>query len=331
MTGLDFTLHMKSTTTSTKVVLTVSQKLSLSLAGCMAIGIVVWLVDRKIHTQIQETEGFAAKLSSVPSPKSNTDTMCVDEGGGGDDDDDESMDGYQGYSEGYSPFPPKRPRPRRGADDDDDDGYGYGYGREGFQEGLSIDDIGNQFKQMDNFFKALGKIGERFGRFIKSFVEFGDGIVIFAKNLGEILRVTLTDVFSLFGDCMQCGMKYLYNFRICIFFWVLDCVLHILKAICYSFPIFLVRVLTGLNLEPLFQDFYEWVLVPLDSLIYNTTRCHFLHFPQWVLDDCYACDVIDDLFQLLFDFGFTVPELLLEPVGKLLMAAADFFSMFAPF
>ena len=289
--------------------LSIHEKVYISLASICVLGIVIYLAEVKWNFLHSSKEEFSSTVEKEPIVSIKEEVEEKEE------DEDKEVIPYLGYYEGFSAFQHK----------------------EGFQEGLSIDDIGKPFKQMENFFKALGKLGERFERFTRSFerftrsfLEFGEGILMFFKNLGEILRITMTDLISVIGDIAQCGIKYIYNFRECIFFWIIDRILHILKSIFITFPIFLIEMLTGLDLNPLLDDLYTYILVPIDDVIYDITKCHFIHYPDWVISDCYACDIMDDIFQLLFDFGISIPELLLEPVGKILQAAGDFFQMFAP-
>jgi hypothetical protein len=186
-----------------------------------------------------------------------------------------------------------------------------------FQEGLSLKGFTNAFKkggQIENTFKKGGSIEKgledplkkikkfieqvneafkvipkRFGHLRRAFDKIGQGIRLQFKNLGKSLKIGFDDIFDLFDTLGKCGIKYVKNLRYCMIWYVLDLIGTTLYSVFVTLPVFMIRVLTGFNLQP-FVDGINCIIRYIDGLYFKLTCYHFIHFPEWVIKDCYTCD-----------------------------------------
>jgi hypothetical protein len=300
--------------------LTISNKLWLSAASLLTTGIVVYLVVQKMGslTPSSTAEAFANSPATSSIAQTEVTDATVE-----DDQDDQQDDHPE-----PSPYERLHGVLNYAAETT---GMSSSY-QEGFTEGLSLDDFTKPFRQIGDFFKMIGKLGERIARFARSFIEFGEGAMLMIKNLGEIAVITIGDVFQLCWDSFACFLTFITNFRQCIVFWVLDFVLHLLKSLFLTFPLYVIQVLTDLDLQEYVDMIVEWVLVPIDELCYDTIGYHFMHFPDWVIRDCYTCNLMHDFHQIGDDFGphGRLAELFWKPVSLFIKGGEDFMSLFAP-
>lgn len=196
--------------------------------------------------------------------------------------------------------------------------------QEGFQEGLkSLEDVGRDLENIGraivHFFEALAKLKEM-GEGID---ELFRGIGQILANSGEAAGIVAVDIGNIIEKSFECGLQLMKNFRICIVWYILDMILHFFKAVLITFPIFVLKELTGYDLTWSVNYVYDEILVPLDDMI-NTActvtsegSCHIIHFPQWVIDDCYSCSVQEQVDKIQDDYNNTIPDLIQRPIDRI--------------
>lgn len=226
-----------------------------------------------------------------------------------------------------------------------------------FQEGLSTSDFTNAFKKggsiektfkkggsiekglqdplekikkfIDDVKRAFEIIPERFKHLNRAFKKVGEGIRLQFKNLGKSLKIGFDDIFDLFDTLGKCGIKTLRNLPKCMIWYVLDCIGTTLYSVFVKLPVFMIRILTGFNMQP-FVDGINCIIRYIDGLYFKLTCYHFIHFPDWVIKDCYTCDFQDKVDKINKDWLRTIPKLLNAPRKKFLQSETHFKKFIEP-
>jgi hypothetical protein len=230
---------------------------------------------------------------------------------------------------------------------------------EGFQEGFGLSDIGDFFNKIGDFFnkigrffKALEQLGPRFQRLGNFFPDLGKALQAEFNNLGTSLKTGFDDIFKVIEEAFKytvnvlsvsfnCFIKFIQNFQFCSVFYFLDLLYYILYGMFYQFPLFLLKQITGVDMSGIVNDIWNQVVIPLDDLIHDLTKgYHFIHWPDFVFDRCYACDVMsaagdtDKLFRAIDnindDWKYQIPIWLNQPRQMFIEAGEDVTQMFAP-
>ena len=230
--------------------------------------------------------------------------------------------------------------------------------QDNFQEGFGVSDItdffnkiGDAFKEVEHlynefidkvrdlfnnlvvsiksFFDKLHQLGPRFQRWSNSFTEVGQGMNMFFDNFGQGMKLGFDDVFDLIRISGSCGIKFITNFCTCLIFYVTDMFFSLFKSVFYTFPLTCFKNM-GLDLFYLGENLYDSLLEPLDEIAYGVVGLHFLHYPNWVLEDCYTCNVMDAVNKIDNDWKTTIPDLLTAPKHVFDEAGADFIQLFDP-
>jgi len=76
------------------------------------------------------------------------------------------------------------------------------------------------------------------------------------------------------------------------------------------------------------QPIWNTVLEPGDQMIHDAIGYHVIHWPDYVIDDCYACDVTEKIVRIQHDFTYTIPHLFDEPRTIFDKAGRDFVQLF---
>ena len=196
--------------------------------------------------------------------------------------------------------------------------------QEGFQEGLvSLDDIKHQFEDIGDAIKNFFEFKRRFDKMSDGINELFNGIGQVLQNSGQAASIIGGDTGNLLTTIFECGVKTMKNIRICLPWYWLDMMLHMFKAVTITFPIFVIKELSGQDLTWIVNDIYDNILVPLDDIINascsltNAGSCHIIHFPQWVIDDCYYCSIQGPIDQINYDYNERIPELIGRPIDRI--------------
>lgn len=195
-----------------------------------------------------------------------------------------------------------------------------------------IKSLSKPFKPVIDFFakvkKAFEDIPKRAKRFGNAFKYVGDGIKLEFVNLGKSLDLGFNDLFDVVGTLGGCSITYLKNFRSCIIWYIFDCIGTTLYAAFVELPVFVILQLSGIKLQPM-VDMIHCFINEMDAICYKYTCFHFIHFPDWVIRDCYSCHFQDKVDKLAKDWTKTIPDLLNEPAKKFAQAKSNFEASFS--
>ena len=188
-----------------------------------------------------------------------------------------------------------------------------------------INEIIDIVKSIDDAFKS---IPERAKMFRHAFENVGEGIKLEFINIGESLDIGFKDIFSFIRAAGDCGVKYVTNLRSCMIWYILDLIGTTIYNIFVVLPVFIVKFITGFNLQPYVDLVHKYIDI-LDSYFkYFTCGDSFLHFPPWVIKLCYSCDLEREIKKIDRDWNETIPKLLNEPAGVFDFAGKQFKNVF---
>jgi hypothetical protein len=112
--------------------------------------------------------------------------------------------------------------------------------------------------------------------------------------------------------------------------YILDLIGTTIYNIFVVLPVFIVKFITGFNLQPYVDLVHKYIDI-LDSYFkYFTCGDSFLHFPPWVIKLCYSCDLEREIKKIDRDWNETIPKLLNEPAGVFDFAGKQFKNVFSP-
>jgi hypothetical protein len=190
-----------------------------------------------------------------------------------------------------------------------------------------INEIANIVNTIDEAFKSIPK---RARMFRHAFENVGEGIKLEFINIGESLDIGFKDIFSFIRAAGDCGVKYVTNLRSCMIWYILDLIGTTIYNIFVVLPVFIVKFITGFNLQPYVDLVHKYIDI-LDSYFkYFTCGDSFLHFPPWVIKLCYSCDLEREIKKIDRDWNETIPKLLNEPAGVFDFAGKQFKNVFSP-
>lgn len=200
--------------------------------------------------------------------------------------------------------------------------------REGLDIGGSIiRALQKPFQPLIDFFndliEAFKSIPKRVAAFGDAFKDVGDGIKLEFVNLGKGIDLGFNDFFNVVGILGQCGIKSLKNFRSCIMWYILDWIGTTLYAVFVELPVFVIKKFSGIDLQP-YVDMIICFIKEIDAVCFEYTCYHFIHFPDWVIEDCYSCKFEESVAKLSLDWNETIPNLLNEPKRKFKSAERNF-------
>ena len=213
--------------------------------------------------------------------------------------------------------------------------------KEGFQtssviEGLDIaGDImkafTKPFQPLIDFFNklkdAFESLPRRVNNFGNAFKGFGKGIELEFVNIGKSVDLGFSDVFNVIGTIGKCGMKSLTNLRSCMIWYIMDCIGTTIYAIFIELPVFIIRLITGYNIQPYINKIYQGIEL-IDTIVFKYTCYHIIHYPDWVIEKCYTCKFQDKVDKLNLDWKKTIPDLMQAPNKIFKQAEDDFKSVF---
>jgi hypothetical protein len=187
--------------------------------------------------------------------------------------------------------------------------------KEGFQasviEGLDIGKailkgLTKPFKPLIDFFNKVKKFADSLPRRLKNFASafenLGKGLGNFFTSTAKSLEIGVPDIFNVIGSVGECAVKRVTNFKTCVIWYIMEIIGSTLYSIFVGLPVFVLKLCTGIDLQP-YIDIVFCYLEELDKLVYNYTCFHFMHFPDWVIEKCYACAYNRHIKKLNKDFN----------------------------
>lgn len=138
--------------------------------------------------------------------------------------------------------------------------------------------------------------------------------------IGAILQLALDfyDLGVFFADITKCGMDKNENIGTCMLWYVLEFIIYLCVLLFAWLPIEIIRIFTFnyVDVNPIYLQFFgvkgfrdidgglikkDGVLAKISHVCYKWTGYEFMHFPDSILDMCYACDFVGDLMNLIYD------------------------------
>jgi len=199
--------------------------------------------------------------------------------------------------------------------DEDEDYEPYEQQKEGFQasviEGLNIGKMivrafTKPFQPLIDFFNKVKRFSDtlpkRFRSFSSAFQNLGKGLKNFFISTAKSLEMGVPDIFNVIGSVGECAVKRLTNFKTCVIWYIMEIVGNTLYSIFVELPVFVLKLVTGIDLQPSI-DIAFCYLEELDKLVYKYACFHIIHFPDWVIEKCYACAYNRHIDKLNKDFN----------------------------
>jgi hypothetical protein len=126
-----------------------------------------------------------------------------------------------------------------------------------------------------------------FAKMFKPLTEFIATIKNGIKKLGTGITKIFNGVENI-AKKIECGFKKIGTLKACFLYYILDMFLSIIYIIFISLPIYVVKMITGVDLN----SYLKLMLKPinmLDDFLHKKTGYHIIHFPDSIIKKCYKC------------------------------------------
>lgn len=227
--------------------------------------------------------------------------------------------------------------------------------QEGFQEGFGLDDfmgiLDGLFKLAINAIWMITTIPEHMIAFGEGFIQLGVGVIHLFENIIHEVMTTLEDFGKFMIDVARCGFTWAKNLRTCILWYILETIIYTLIAVFIWIPIYIVRLLTfgKVDLNHIYLMIMgvsdrnrnyrmrdidgkivkkDGLMEKLDQMLHKLSGLHFMHFPDNVIKNCYACEILEDIFNLAYDFTFGILNMFMGPMKDIFDAGKHFWHAF---
>lgn len=94
--------------------------------------------------------------------------------------------------------------------------------------------------------------------------------------------------FKVMWDCFWDKFVSFWNGQ-CTIYYIIDIVFGIVYGVTIELPVILIRAIFGINLQPIVNDIYEMVILPLNDLVYFVTGFYIVKWDKSVTDKCFRC------------------------------------------
>ena len=157
-------------------------------------------------------------------------------------------------------------------------------------------------KDLPDIFNNLKLGSDKAGEGIKAeivgfFNEVGGGFNDIFTFIG-LFRYVFSYIGTFFktyiGSRINCGVDKIANIRFCSFYYFLDLIGHTLYLIIIKFPVWLIKIITGLDLQPAVDKCFE-AIDCFDEFIYGMGGYHVIHYSDEVMGKCYLCKNLHDI------------------------------------
>jgi hypothetical protein len=128
---------------------------------------------------------------------------------------------------------------------------------------------------------AVGFGGSNLGRGINNHVACGSKEFDYGAD-------NFAFTFKVMWDCFWDKFVSFWNGQ-CTIYYIIDIVFGIVYGVTIELPIILIRAIFGINLQPIVNDIYEMVILPLNDLVYFVTGFYIVKWDKSVTDKCFRC------------------------------------------
>jgi len=94
--------------------------------------------------------------------------------------------------------------------------------------------------------------------------------------------------FKVMWDCFWDKFVNFWNGQ-CTIYYIIDIIFGIVYGVTIELPIILIRAIFGINLQPLVNDIYEMVILPINDVVYLITGFYIVKWDKSVTDKCFRC------------------------------------------
>ena len=94
--------------------------------------------------------------------------------------------------------------------------------------------------------------------------------------------------FKVMWDCFWDKFVSFWNGQ-CTIYYIIDVIFGILYGLLVELPIILIRAILGINLQPVVNDIYEIVILPLNDLVLLVTGFEIIQWSDSVTKKCFRC------------------------------------------
>ena len=147
--------------------------------------------------------------------------------------------------------------------------------------GQGFDHVGFGIKnEMLTFFNLLGKGFDDIFTFIgliRYVFKFIDNL--FTKYIGSRLK---------------CGVDKIKHIRYCSLYYFIDLIGHTLYLIFIKFPVWLIKIITGQDLQPAVNICFK-AIDCFDDFIFGFWGYHIVHYSEETINKCYICQGLHDM------------------------------------
>ena len=161
--------------------------------------------------------------------------------------------------------------------------------------------------------------------------------------IGAILQLALDfyDLGVFFADITKCGMDKNENIGTCMLWYVFEFIIYLGVMLFAWLPIVIIRIFTfgQVDVNPMYLFFFgvkgfrdvdggiirkDGFLANISHMCYSWTGYEFMHFPDSILNMCYACDFVGDLMNLIYDVTIGTLRIFEYPVKDIANAVPLF-------
>jgi len=230
------------------------------------------------------------------------------------------------------------------------------------QEGMSLNDIGKTLGNIRSFFtnitKDLKQLPIRVNKFLSSFDTLGKALNSEFTNIGAALKLGGDDIGGFFeliltifpylgkffsqylGPRINCGIEKIGNLNYCFFYYFMNMLGETLYTIFVRGPIFLIKLVSGFDLNPIAIMLWDGIYC-MDDFLYGMFGYHFIKWSDEIMDKCFLCKNLksmpvfdtqgfnDQIAKIKTDYKTNIPKLLNEPVTIFKQAGSEFKSVFS--
>jgi len=126
------------------------------------------------------------------------------------------------------------------------------------------------------------------------FVGIGDWAKGYANHLkcgANEMNQGFKNFFYVFSVLSECSWDKFINFwnGNCTRYYIVSMVFGLLYGVFVELPILLIKVIFGIDLQPIVDFIYDVFLVPIDAMFFAISGFHLIKWSDDVINECYRC------------------------------------------
>ena len=163
-------------------------------------------------------------------------------------------------------------------------------------------------------------------------VETGFKDIFNFVGLFKYVFTYINDFFNTYiGSRINCGLQKISNMRYCFIYYFMDLVGYTLYSILIKFPVLLIKLITGFDIQSGIDNMWN-LIYELDDFLHGMTGYHIVQYSEHTMNKCYKCNNLqempnfptqvftDQISKINKDFNVDIPHLLNEPIQEFIDA-----------